>query len=154
MYKIMLSYCLKSRKNTESKNPKLVRTENVRAMLLSKCAVCDSKKSKFLKEQEAKGLLGNLLGTKIPILGDIPLRHLRQLGFTYSASRLSTKNKERIKIFSKTRDSRYIYQNELDKVCFQHDMAYGGFEDLNRRTTADKVVRDKAFNIVKDPKYD
>ena len=51
-------------------------------------------------------------------------------------------------------DSRYIYQNELDKVCFQHDMAYGDFKDLNRRTFADKVLRDKAFNIVKDPKYD
>ena len=51
-------------------------------------------------------------------------------------------------------DSRYIYQNELDKVCFQHDMAYGDFKDLNRRTAADKVWRDKAFNIAKNPKYD
>ena len=49
---------------------------------------------------------------------------------------------------------RYIYQNELDKVCFQHDMAYGDFKDLNRRTAADKVLRDKAFNIAKDSKYD
>ena len=51
----MLSYCLKCRKNTESKNPKVVRTKNGRIMLLSICAVCNSKKSKFLKEQEAKG---------------------------------------------------------------------------------------------------
>ena len=51
-------------------------------------------------------------------------------------------------------DSRYIYQNELDKVCFQHDMAYGDFKDLNRRTAADKVWRDKAFSIAKNPKYD
>ena len=51
-------------------------------------------------------------------------------------------------------DSRYIYQNELDKVCFQHDMAYGDFKDLNRRTASGKVWRDIAFNIAKNPKYD
>ena len=69
----MLSFCLRCRKNTESKNPEVEKTKNGRIMLLSKCTVCNSKKSKFIKEQEAKGLLGNLLGAKIPILGDIPL---------------------------------------------------------------------------------
>ena len=53
-----------------------------------------------------------------------------------------------------TGDSRYIYQNELDKACFQHDMAYGDFKDLTRRTASDKILRDKAFNIAKNPKYD
>ena len=53
-----------------------------------------------------------------------------------------------------TRDKKYIYRNELDKACFQHDMAYGDFKDLARRTAADKVLRDKAFNVAKDPKYD
>ena len=63
----MLSYyCLKCRKNTKSKNPKVARTKNVRIMLLSKCAVCDSKKSKFIKEQEASGLLISL-GIKTPL---------------------------------------------------------------------------------------
>ena len=61
----MLSYCLKCRKNTESKNPKVARSKNGRIMLLSKCAVCDSKKSKFIKEQEASGLLSSL-GIKTP----------------------------------------------------------------------------------------
>ena len=56
----MLSYCLKCRKNTESKNSKVVKTKNRRTMLLSKCAECDSKKSKFIKEQEAGGLLSSL----------------------------------------------------------------------------------------------
>ena len=56
----MLSYCLKCLKNTESKNPKLAITKNGRKMLLSKCAVCDSKKSKFIEEQEASGLLSSL----------------------------------------------------------------------------------------------
>ena len=58
----MLSYCLKCRKNTESTNPKVVRAKNGRIMLSSRCAVCNSKKLKFLKEQEARGLLSNLLG--------------------------------------------------------------------------------------------
>ena len=80
--------------------------------------------------------------------------HLKQPGFTYSACRPFTKNKERIKKFKETGDSRYIYQNELDRFCSQHDMAYGGLKDLNRRTFADKVLRDKAFNVSKNPKYD
>ena len=62
----MLSYCLKCRKNTESKNPKVARTKNGRIMLLSKRAVCDSKKSKFIKQQEASGLLSSL-GMKSPL---------------------------------------------------------------------------------------
>ena len=62
----MLLYCLKYRKNTESKNPKVVKTKNGRIMLLSKCEVCDSKKSKFVKEQEASGLLSSL-GIKTPL---------------------------------------------------------------------------------------
>ena len=67
----MLSYCLKCRKNTESKNPKVLRTKNGRIMLLSKCALCNSKKLKFLKEQEARGLLSNLIGIKITNLSDL-----------------------------------------------------------------------------------
>ena len=78
----------------------------------------------------------------------MPEMHLRQSGFTHTACGPFTKNKERIR-----KDSKYIYQNELDKTCFQHDVAYGDFKDLNRRTTADEVLRDKAFNIAKNPKY-
>ena len=70
----MLSYCLKCRRNTESINPKVSKT-NGKAIILSTCAICGSKKSKFIKQQEAKGLLSNLgLRTplsKIPVLGDI-----------------------------------------------------------------------------------
>ena len=83
----------------------------------------------------------------------MPEMNLRQPQFTHSACEAFTKNKERIQKFEKTGDSRYIYKNELDKACFQHDMAYGDFKDLARRTAADKVLRDKAFNIAKDPKY-
>ena len=80
--------------------------------------------------------------------------HLRRPEFTYSACGPFIKNKERIQKFKQTGDSRYIYRNELDKACFQHDMAYGDFKDLKRRRAADNVLRDKAFNIVKNPKYD
>ena len=65
-----------------------------------------------------------------------------------------TKTKKRIQKFKETGDTKYIYRNELDKGCFQHDMVYGDFKDLARRTAADKVLRDKASNIAKDPKYD
>ena len=58
--------------------------------------------------------------------------HLKQLGFTYSACWSFTKNKERIQKFKERGDSSYIYKNEFDKACFQHDMAYGNFEDLIR----------------------
>ena len=84
----------------------------------------------------------------------MPEMHLKQPQFTYSASGPFTKNKERIQKIKETGDSRYIYRNELDKACFQHDMAYGDFKDLAKRTAADNVLRDKAFNIAKDPKYD
>ena len=78
---------------------------------------------------------------KFLLVGDkfMPEMHLKQPGFTYSACGPFTKAKERI---------------HLDKACFQHDMTYGDFKDLTKRTAADNVLRDKAFNIAKNPKYD
>ena len=64
------------------------------------------------------------------------------------------KNRKRIQKFKEAKDSRYIYQSELDKTCFQHDMAYGDFKDLTRRTASHKTLHDKAFNIAKNSKYD
>ena len=77
----------------------------------------------------------------------MPEMHLRRPGFTYSACEQFTKNKERMEKFKETGDSRYVYQNELDKACFQQHMAYGDFKDLTRRTASDKILRDKVFNI-------
>ena len=68
--------------------------------------------------------------------------YLKQPGFTYSACGLFTKNKERIEKFMKTGNTDFIYKNELDKACFQHDMAY---KDLVKRTESDKVLRDKVI---------
>ena len=71
----MKSYCLKCIKHTDNINPTASNTSNGRTMVLSKCAICSSKKSRFIKSQEAKGLLNNLgIQTplsKVPILGDI-----------------------------------------------------------------------------------
>ena len=93
---------------------------------------------------------------KFLLAGDkfMPELHLRQPQFIYSSCGLFTKNEQRIKTFKETGDTKYIYKNELDKACFRHDMAYGHFKDLARRNAADKVLKDKAFNIAKDPKYD
>ena len=79
--------------------------------------------------------------------------HLKQLGFTYSACGPFTKNKESIKKLKKPKRSRYVYQNKLEKACFQHNMAYEYFKDLERRTIADKVLHDKVFSISKNSKY-
>ena len=68
--------------------------------------------------------------------------------FKYCACGLFTKSKERMEKNKETGDSRYIYQNKLDKACFQRDMAYREFKYLTRRTASDKILRDKAFNIV------
>ena len=84
----------------------------------------------------------------------MPEMHLKQPGFTYSACGPFTKNKELIQKFKETGGISYIYKNELDKSCFQHDMAYGDFKDMKRRTAFDNVLRDKAFNLAKTPKYD
>ena len=93
---------------------------------------------------------------KFLLTGDkfMPEMHLRQPGFTYSACRRFTKSKDRIQNFKQTGYSRYIYKNELEKACFQHDMAYGDFKDLAKSTAADKVLKNEAFNTAKNPKYD
>ena len=80
--------------------------------------------------------------------------HLKQPGFTNRACGPFTKNKERIEKFMKTGNTDFSYKNDLDKTCFQHDMAYGKSKDLARKTESDKVLRDKAFEITSDPKYD
>ena len=84
----------------------------------------------------------------------MPEMHLKEPGFTYSAWVSFTKKKERIQKFMLTVNTDYIYKNDLDKACFQHDMAYGKYKDLAKRTQSDKVLKDKAFQIASNPKYD
>ena len=78
----------------------------------------------------------------------------RQPQFTYSACGPFTKHKQRIQKFKKTGGTNYIYKNKLDKACFAHDAAYSDSKGLTKRTVADKILRNRAFNIAKDQKYD
>ena len=81
----------------------------------------------------------------------MPELHLKQSGFTYNACGPFTRNKERIEKFMEKGNIDFIYRNELDKACFQHDMAYGKSSDLIKRTQSDKVLRDKKFKIASNP---
>ena len=165
----MITYCVKCRKNTENLDSKIYKTKNGRIIMQSKCVVCEIKKSWFVKEQEAKGLLSNLkIKTplnKVPLLGDtlfwvyknewnceqiftgrwkIYARNAFKItGFTYSACGLFTKNKDRIEKFMQTGNTDFINKNDLDKL-----------KNLGKRTQSDKVLRDKAFEIASNPKYD
>ena len=98
----------------------------------------------------------NKIINKFLLAGDkfMPEMHLRQPGFIYSACGPFTKNKERIEKFMKTGNTDFIYKNELDRACFQHDVAYEKSKDLEKRTQSDKVLRGKAFKIAKNSKYD
>ena len=93
----------------------------------------------------------NNIINKFLLAGDkfMPEMHLRQPQFTYSACAPFTKHKQRIQKFKETGDTNYIYKNELDKACFAHDAAYS-----YKRTVADKILKNRAFNIAKDPNYD
>ena len=93
---------------------------------------------------------------KFLLAGDkfMPEMHLRQPRFFYSACGPFTRHKERIKEFKRTSDTRYIYRNELYKACFQHDSAYADHKDIINRTEADKILRDKAYDIASNTKYD
>ena len=78
----------------------------------------------------------------------MPEMHLKQPGFTYSACGPFTKNKERIEKFMQTGNTDFIYKNELDKACFQHDMAYGKSKDLIKRTQSEKVLKAKHLRLL------
>ena len=97
----------------------------------------------------------NNLISKFLSTGDkfMPEMHLKQSQCVYSACGPFTRHKERIKKFKQTGDTRYIYRNELDKACFQHDSAYADHKDLINRTKSDKVLRDKAYDIASNPEY-
>ena len=84
----------------------------------------------------------------------MPEMHLKQLGFTYSVCGPFTKNKERVEKIILAGNTDYIYKNDLDKACFQHDMAFGEYKYLGKRTKSDKMLRYKAFEIAVNPEYD
>ena len=103
-------------------------------------------------------IVNNFLLVGDKSITEINLRQHAAIGkprFTCSTCELFTKNKERIRKFKETGDSWYIYHNELNKSCFQHDMAYRDLKDLPRRTASENTLRNnKVFNIAKNLKYD
>ena len=84
----------------------------------------------------------------------MPELHLKQPGFTYSACGPFAKHRERIKKNWETGNLKHSYRNELDKACFAHDTAYSDCKDLVKETTSDKVLKEKAYEIARSPKYD
>ena len=93
---------------------------------------------------------------KFLLAGDkfMPEMHLRQPQFVYSWCGPITRHKERIKKFKQTGDTRYIYRNDLDKACFQHDAAYVKYKDVENRLISDQKLRNSAYDIDSNPKYD
>ena len=90
-----------------------------------------------------------LTGTKV-----MPELHLKQLEFTYSACGPFTKYRERIQTFRETGNLRPLYRSELDKTCFAHYAAYSDSKHLPRRTISDKILKDRAYEIHRNRKYD
>ena len=98
----------------------------------------------------------NEIVNKFLLAGDkfMPEMHLKQPCFTYSACAPFTRNKERIEKSMQTGNTDFIHRNELDKTCFQHDIAYSKSKGLTKSIPSDKVSRDKEFKIASDPKCD
>ena len=98
----------------------------------------------------------NEIVNRFLLAGDkfMPELNLKQPGFTYIACGPFNRNKERTEKFMLTGNTDFISRNELDKACFQYDVAYGKWKDLAKRTESDKVLRDRAFKIARDQKYD
>ena len=84
----------------------------------------------------------------------MPELHLKQPGFTYSACGPFIKHRERIQTFRKTGNSKHLYRNELEKVCFAHDAAYYNSKDLAKRTISDKILTETAYEIARNRNYD
>ena len=98
----------------------------------------------------------NEIVNNVLLVGDkfMPEMDFKQPGFTYSACGPFTKNKEWMEKFMQTGNTNFLYKNLFDKACFQHDIADGKTRDLEKITQSDKFMRDKAFKITSDPKYD
>ena len=85
----------------------------------------------------------------------MPELHFKQAGFTYSACEPFTKNRERIQKFRETGTLKHLYnRNKLEKYCFAHDAAYSDSKDLAKRTISDKILKERAYEIARNCKYD
>ena len=154
-------YCVSCKKNIANENSNVRKTKQIRLMLLSNCAICGKEKSTFTKNKEFNNISNdkfkmNKIIDKFLLTGDkfIPELHLKQPGFTYTACGSFTKHRERIQKFRETGNLKHLYRNELDKACFAHDGTHSDCKDLAKRTISDKILKDKAYEIAKNFKYD
>ena len=100
--------------------------------------------------------LKHIIITKFLLPGDKFMReqHFKQSGFIHSACGLFTKHRQRIQKSRETSDLKHLYRNELDKTCFPYDAAYSDSKDIAKRTISDKILKNRDYEIVKNPKYD
>ena len=98
----------------------------------------------------------NKIINKFLLIGDkfMPELHLKQRGFTYSACGPFTKHRERIQKYRETSNLKHLYRNELDKICFPHDVVYSERKDSAKRTISDKILKDTASEIARNRGYD
>ena len=98
----------------------------------------------------------NKIGNKFLLVGYKfrPELHLRQPGFTNSACGSFTKHREKIQKFRQTGNLKHLYRNEIDKACFAHDAAYTDHKGLAKRTISVKILKNTAYEIAINPKYD
>ena len=138
-------------------------------MMLSRCSICNNKKSKFTSQgsglfdslglntpqNRMKDALWNNIINKFLLAGDkfMPEMHLRQPQFVYSACGTFTRHKQRIKEIKRTGDTRLLYRNKLDKACLKHDAAYAKNKDVANRLISDQKSRNSAYDIAGNPKY-
>ena len=113
----MLIYCVKCRKKPKNSDPKIFETKYNTLIMQSKCSVSEIKKSQKIHERTRSRRMD---GDKF-----MPEMNLKQPGFIYCVCGPFTKNKGRIEKFMKTGNTDFIYRNDLDKACFQHDLVYG-----------------------------
>ena len=143
----METYYVSCKIYTENENSNVRKTKQNRLMFLSNCSVCRKKKSAFIKNKALHNFdwfKMNKIINKFLLAGDkfMPELHLKQPGFTYSASGLFMKPCERIQKFREIGNLKHVYRNELDNACFAHDAAYSDIKDLAKRTISEKILRD------------
>ena len=131
-----------------------VLTKQNRLMLLSNCAVCGKKKSTFIKNKELSNdyIKMNKIINKSLSNGDkfMPELHLKQPVFTYSACGPFTEHQK----LREAGNLKHLCRNKLDKACFAHDSAYSDRSSLAKRTISDKILKDRGYELARDPGYD
>ena len=161
----METYCVSCKKNTTNKNSNVRKTKQNRLTLLSNCGICGKKNRLLLKTENSTILILFQMNLKFKINKIIdqflltedkfmPALHLKEPEFTYSLCESFTKHCERIQKFRETCNLKHFYRNDLHKSCFAHDVAYSDSKDLVKRTISDKILKDRAYEISRNCKYD